>query len=102
MDTNTPSDYADEYAAEKARSRAIIGQAVRLKSGGVEMTAGRVTNDGDILCLWFSGGGIQQQSIPLAALEVVEFSTSDGRQTVGITKKFSALDMIDAMIGPAP
>ena len=66
---------ADEYIA-KARGYMtgacdIIGKPVRLKSGSHVMTAASLADDGGILCFWFAGEVMQQQSIPLAALEAV-------------------------------
>ena len=58
----------------------VIGQPVRLKSGGAIMTASALADDGGILCVWSACDAVQQQSIPLAALEIVEFSASDGWQ----------------------
>lgn len=55
----------------------IIGKPVRLKSGGVVMTTASLADDGGILCFWFAGEVMQQQSIPLAALDIAGDMISD-------------------------
>lgn len=70
-------DYVKNSAEYIARARGymtgvcdIIGKPVQLKSGGVAMTAAGLADDGSISCFWFADQVMQQQNIPLAALDI--------------------------------
>lgn len=77
----------DDVEARITRARGFvhgvcdtIGQTVRLKSGGLKMTAAALASDGGILCVWSDAGGVYQQSIPLAALEIVKLAEREPDQ----------------------
>jgi uncharacterized protein YodC (DUF2158 family) len=69
----------DSYRKYKAKQE-LIGKTVRLKSGELVMTAAALADDGGILCVWADVGCVCQQSIPMAALEIVTFNSRDGWQ----------------------
>jgi uncharacterized protein YodC (DUF2158 family) len=50
-----------------------IGDVVRLKSGGPNMTVTSQENNGDLVCKWLdSGGKLSMHSFPAAALDNAE------------------------------
>lgn len=53
----------------------MVGKRVRIKSGGHIMTATGLADDGGVLCFWASSDGdVLRESIPVAALEIVDES----------------------------
>ena len=49
-----------------------IGNVVQLRSGGPKMTVHGVVSDGDVVCQWFEGNVVHEESFPREALQKVE------------------------------
>ena len=49
-----------------------IGNVVQLKSGGPKMTIHGLVSDGDVICQWFEGDAVHEESFPREALQKVE------------------------------
>lgn len=65
--------YADEPAPESAQPwTPAVGDVVRLKSGGLNMTVKDITSDGLASCIWFDPNGqYDQTTMPASCLELV-------------------------------
>lgn len=65
--------YADESQPEPALPRTpAVGDVVRLKSGGPDITVKSLTSDGLVSCIWFTvNGQYHQLPMPASCLELV-------------------------------
>ena len=52
-----------------AKGRFEVGDLVKLKSGGPEMTVQKAWNDGDCTCQWFAGKKLESGRFPKESLE---------------------------------
>jgi uncharacterized protein YodC (DUF2158 family) len=41
-----------------------IGNVVQLRSGGPKMTVHGLVSDGDVICQWFEGNAVHEESFP--------------------------------------
>jgi len=55
-----------------------IGDVVQLRSGGPKMTVHGLVSDGDIVCQWFEGNEVHEESFPKDALKKIELVTAGG------------------------
>ena len=55
-----------------------IGDVVQLRSGGPKMTVHGLVSDGDVICQWFEGNEVHEESFPKEALRKVELVTAGG------------------------
>src|ERR1700750_1858856 len=55
-----------------------IGNVVQLKSGGPKMTVHGLVSDGDVICQWFEGNAVHEESFPREALQKVELVKAGG------------------------
>ena len=49
-----------------------IGDVVQLRSGGPKMTVHSLVSDCDVVCQWFEGNALHEESFPREALRKVE------------------------------
>ena len=55
-----------------------IGDVVQLRSGGPKMTVHSLVSDCDVVCQWFEGNEVHEESFPKEALRKVELVTAGG------------------------
>ncbi len=55
-----------------------IGDVVQLRSGGPKMTVHGLVSDGDVVCQWFEGNEVHEESFPKDALKKIELVTDGG------------------------
>lgn len=55
-----------------------IGNVVQLRSGGPKMTVHGLVSDGDVVCQWFEGNAVHEESFPREALKKVELVKPGG------------------------
>ena len=55
-----------------------IGDVVQLRSGGPKMTVHGLVSDGDVVCQWFEGNAVHEESFPKDALKKTESGTAGG------------------------
>ena len=55
-----------------------IGDVVQLRSGGPKMTVHGLVSDGDVVCQWFEGNEVHEESFPKDALKKIEVVTAGG------------------------
>ena len=55
-----------------------IGNVVQLRSGGPKMTVHGLVSDGDVICQWFEGNAVHEESFPREALQKVELVKAGG------------------------
>jgi uncharacterized protein YodC (DUF2158 family) len=55
-----------------------IGSVVQLRSGGPKMTVHGLVSDGDVICQWFEGNAVHEESFPREALQKVELVKAGG------------------------
>lgn len=55
-----------------------IGDVVQLRSGGPKMTVHGLVSDGDVVCQWFEGNEVHEESFPKDALKKIELGTAGG------------------------
>jgi len=55
-----------------------IGDVVRLRSGGPKMTVHGLVSDGDVVCQWFEGNEVHEESFPKDALKKIELVAAGG------------------------
>src|ERR1051326_879500 len=55
-----------------------IGNVVQLRSGGPKMTVHGLVSDGDVICQWFEGNVVHEESFPREALQKVELVKAGG------------------------
>ena len=55
-----------------------IGDVVQLRSGGPKMTVHSLVSDCDVVCQWFEGNEVHEESFPREALRKVELVTAGG------------------------
>lgn len=55
-----------------------IGDVVQLRSGGPKMTVHGLVSDGDVVCQWFEGNEVHEESFLKEALRKVELVTAGG------------------------
>ena len=55
-----------------------IGNVVQLRSGGPKMTVHRLVSDGDVVCQWFEGNEVHEESFPKDALKKIELVAAGG------------------------
>jgi uncharacterized protein YodC (DUF2158 family) len=55
-----------------------IGNVVQLRSGGPKMTIHGLVSDGDVICQWFEGNVVHEESFPREALQKVELVKAGG------------------------
>ena len=55
-----------------------IGNVVQLRSGGPKMTVHGFAPDGDVICQWFEGNAVHEESFPREALQKVELVKAGG------------------------
>ena len=55
-----------------------IGDVIQLRSGGPRMTVRGLLSDGDVVCRWFDGNAVHEESFPSAALNKVELPKAGG------------------------
>jgi uncharacterized protein YodC (DUF2158 family) len=49
-----------------------IGDVVQLRSGGPKLTIHGLVSDGDVVCQWFEGNVVHEESFPKEALKKIE------------------------------
>ena len=55
-----------------------IGDVVQLRSGGPRMTVHSLVPDCDVVCQWFEGNEVHEESFPREVLRKVELVTAGG------------------------
>ena len=55
-----------------------IGDVVQLRSGGPKMTVHGLVSDGDVVCQWFEGNAVHEESFPKEGLQKVELVKAGG------------------------
>lgn len=55
-----------------------IGDVVQLRSGGPKMTVHGLVSDGDVVCQWFEGNEVHEESFPKEGLQKVELVKAGG------------------------
>ena len=55
-----------------------IGNVVQLRSGGPKMTVHGLVSDGDVICQWFEGNAVHEESFPREALQKAELVKAGG------------------------
>jgi uncharacterized protein YodC (DUF2158 family) len=54
------------------------GNVVQLRSGGPKMTVHGLASDGDVICQWFEGDAVHEESFTREALQKVELVKAGG------------------------
>jgi len=57
-----------------------IGDVVQLRSGGPKMTVHGLVSDGDVVCKWFEGNEVREESFPKDTLKKLELVTDGGNR----------------------
>jgi uncharacterized protein YodC (DUF2158 family) len=55
-----------------------IGNVVQLQSGGPKMTVCDLVSDADVVCQWFEGSEVHQESFPKDALKKISVVSAGG------------------------
>ena len=55
-----------------------IGDVVQLRSGGPKMTVHGLVSDGDVVCQWFEGNEVHEESFPKDTLKKIELVPDGG------------------------
>ena len=57
-----------------------IGDVVQLRSGGPKMTVHGLVSDGDVVCKWFEGNEVREESFPKDTLKKIELVAPGGNR----------------------